>query len=64
MRPVRDPIAAASAGERVERIRRLAYFAVAVGAGAVGVLIALQTLYVEPTTVLSIQYSATCCSWC
>ena len=27
------------------------------GAGAVGALIALQTLYVEPTTVFSIQYS-------
>ena len=40
------------------RISRLAYFAMTVGAGAVGVLIALQTLYVEPTTVFSIQYSA------
>lgn len=27
------------------------------GAGAVGALIALRTLYVEPTTVFSIQYS-------
>ena len=27
------------------------------GAGAVGALIALQTLYVQPTTVFSIQYS-------
>ena len=42
---------------RVGRIRRLAYFAAAGGAGAVGALIALQTLYVEPTTVFSIQYS-------
>jgi len=52
-----DPVAAASAGVRVGRIRRLAYFVAAGGAGAVGALIALQTLYVEPTTVFSIQYS-------
>ena len=52
-----DPVAAASAGVRVGRIRRLAYFVAAGGAGAVGALIVLQTLYVEPTTVFSIQYS-------
>jgi len=52
-----DPVAAASAGVRVGRIRRLAYFVAAGGAGAVGALIALQTLYVEPTTVFNIQYS-------
>ena len=52
-----DPVAAASAGVRVGRIRRLAYLLAAGGAGAVGALIALQTLYVEPTTVFSIQYS-------
>ena len=51
-----DPVAAASAGVRVGRIRRLAYFVAAGGAGAVGALIALQTLYVEPTTAFSIQY--------
>ena len=42
---------------RVGRIRLLAYLAAAGGAGAVGALIALQTLYVEPTTVFNIQYS-------
>jgi branched-chain amino acid transport system permease protein len=52
-----DPVAAASSGVRVGRIRLLAYLAAAGGAGAVGALIALQTLYVEPTTVFSIQYS-------
>ena len=52
-----DPVAAASAGVRVGRIRRLAYLVAAGGAGAVGALIALQTLYIEPTTVFSIQYS-------
>jgi branched-chain amino acid transport system permease protein len=52
-----DPVAAASTGVRVRRIRRLAYLAAAAGAGAVGGLIALQTLYVEPTSVFNIQYS-------
>jgi branched-chain amino acid transport system permease protein len=52
-----DPVAAASAGVRVGRIRRLAYLVAAGGAGAVGALIALQTLYVEPTSVFNIQYS-------
>jgi branched-chain amino acid transport system permease protein len=52
-----DPVAAASAGVRVGRIRRLAYLVAAGGAGAVGALIALQTLYVEPTSIFNIQYS-------
>src|SRR5690349_13317994 len=52
-----DPVAAASAGVRVGRSRRLAYLAAGGGAGAVGALIALQTLYVEPTSVFNIQYS-------
>ncbi len=37
--------------------RRLAYLVAAGGAGAVGALIALQTLYVEPTSIFNIQYS-------
>jgi branched-chain amino acid transport system permease protein len=52
-----DPLAAASLGVRVGRIRRLAYLAAAAGAGAVGAVIALQTLYVEPTSVFNVQYS-------
>jgi branched-chain amino acid transport system permease protein len=52
-----DPVAAASLGVRVGRIRRLAYLAAAGGAGAVGAVIALQTLYVEPTSVFNVQYS-------
>jgi len=52
-----DQVAAASAGVRVGRIRLLAYVVAAGLAGAVGALIALQTLYVEPTSVFSIQYS-------
>jgi branched-chain amino acid transport system permease protein len=52
-----DPVAAASSGVRVGRIRLLAYVIAAGGTGAVGALVALQTLYVEPTTVFSVQYS-------
>jgi branched-chain amino acid transport system permease protein len=52
-----DPVSAASAGVRVWRIRLLAYVAASGGVGAVGALIALQTLYVEPTSVFNIQYS-------
>ena len=52
-----DPVAAASLGVRVGRIRLLAYLAAALGTGAVGALIALQTLFIEPTSVFSIQYS-------
>jgi branched-chain amino acid transport system permease protein len=52
-----DPVAAASLGVRVGRIRLLAYLAAAGGAGAVGALIAMQTLYVEPTSVFNVQYS-------
>jgi branched-chain amino acid transport system permease protein len=52
-----DPVAAASAGVRVGRIRLVAYVGAAAGAGAVGALIALQTLYVEPSSIFSIQYS-------
>ena len=52
-----DPVAAAILGVRVGRIRLLAYFTAALGAGAVGALIALQTLFIEPTSVFSVQYS-------
>jgi branched-chain amino acid transport system permease protein len=52
-----DPVAAASLGVRVGRIRLLAYLVAAGGAGAVGALIAMQTLYVEPTSVFNVQYS-------
>jgi branched-chain amino acid transport system permease protein len=52
-----DPVAAASLGVRVGRSRRLAYLIAAGGAGAVGALIAMQTLYVEPTSVFNVQYS-------
>jgi branched-chain amino acid transport system permease protein len=52
-----DPVAAASLGVRVGRIRLLAYAVAAIGTGAVGALIAMQTLFIEPTSVFSIQYS-------
>jgi branched-chain amino acid transport system permease protein len=52
-----EPVAAASLGVRVGRVRRLAYLLAAAGAGAVGALIGLQTLFIEPTSVFSITYS-------
>jgi branched-chain amino acid transport system permease protein len=52
-----DPVAAASLGVRVGRSRRLGYLVAAGGAGAVGAVIALQTLFVEPTSVFNVQYS-------
>jgi len=52
-----DPLASASLGVRVGRIRLIAYLLAAAGAGAVGALIALQTLFIEPTSAFSIQYS-------
>lgn len=52
-----DPVAAASLGVRVGRIRLLAYLVAGAGAGAVGALVALQTLFIEPNSVFSIQYT-------
>jgi branched-chain amino acid transport system permease protein len=52
-----DPVAASVLGVRVGRVRLLAYLTAAVGAGAVGALIALQTQFIEPTSVFSVQYS-------
>jgi branched-chain amino acid transport system permease protein len=52
-----DQVAAAVLGVRVGRVRLLAYLAAALGAGAVGALVALQTQYIEPTSVFSVQYS-------
>jgi branched-chain amino acid transport system permease protein len=52
-----DPVAAASAGVRVGRARRLAYVVAAFGTGAVGGLLALQTLYIEPSSIFNVQYS-------
>ena len=52
-----DLVGAASSGVWVGRIRLLAYVIAAGGTGAVGALVALQTLYVEPTSVFSVQYN-------
>jgi branched-chain amino acid transport system permease protein len=52
-----DPVAAAATGIRVGRTRRLTYLVAALGAGAVGGVLALQTLYVEPSSIFSVQYS-------
>jgi branched-chain amino acid transport system permease protein len=52
-----EPIAAASLGVRTMAVRRVAYLVAAVGAGATGALLGLQTLYIEPATSFSLQYS-------
>jgi branched-chain amino acid transport system permease protein len=52
-----EPVAAASLGVRTSRVRRVAYLVAAAGAGAAGALLGLQTLYIEPGTSFSLQYS-------
>ncbi|MEO3857784.1 branched-chain amino acid ABC transporter permease [Acrocarpospora sp. B8E8] len=52
-----DPVAAASSGIRVARIRRWAYCLAAAGTGAVGALLFTHTLYVQPGSIFGVQYS-------
>ncbi len=52
-----QPAAAVSVGIRVGRTRRLAYCVAALGTGAVGAVLALQSLYVEPSSIFGVQYS-------
>jgi branched-chain amino acid transport system permease protein len=52
-----EPVAAASLGVRTGVVRRVAYLIAAAGAGAAGALLGLQTLYIEPATSFSLQYS-------
>lgn len=52
-----EPVAAASLGVRTMAVRRVAYLVAALGAGATGALLGLQTLYIEPGTSFSLQYS-------
>jgi branched-chain amino acid transport system permease protein len=52
-----DPLAAASAGVNVGRVRRLAYALAALGTGAVGALIFVDSLYIQPGAIFSVQYS-------
>jgi branched-chain amino acid transport system permease protein len=52
-----DPVAAASAGIAVTRVRRTAYLLAAAGTGAVGAVIFTNALYVQPGSIFGIQYS-------
>jgi branched-chain amino acid transport system permease protein len=52
-----DPVAAASSGVRVDRTRRWAYCLAASGTGAVGALVFVHTLYVQPGSIFGVQYS-------
>jgi branched-chain amino acid transport system permease protein len=53
-----DEVAAASLGVRVTRIKRLIFVLAAVGCGAAGGLILASSLFVEPDSIFSVQYSA------
>jgi branched-chain amino acid transport system permease protein len=53
-----EPAAAATMGVEVGRTRWMAYILAAVGAGAVGGILIVSTLYTDPSTVFSVSYSA------
>jgi branched-chain amino acid transport system permease protein len=53
-----EPAAAAAMGVEVQRTRWLAYILAAVGFGAVGGTLIISTLYIDPATVFSVNYSA------
>ena len=53
-----EPAAAAAMGVEVQRTRWLAYILAAVGFGAVGGMLIISTLYIDPATVFSVNYSA------
>jgi branched-chain amino acid transport system permease protein len=53
-----EPAAAAAMGVEVQRTRWLAYVLAAVGFGAVGGMLIISTLYIDPATVFSVNYSA------
>jgi branched-chain amino acid transport system permease protein len=53
-----DEVAAASVGVRVTRIKRLIFVLAAVGCAAAGGLILASSLFVEPDSIFSVQYSA------
>lgn len=52
-----DPVAAAAAGVKVGRVRRVAYLLAALGFGALGALIFVHDLYVQPSSTFGVQYS-------
>src|SRR5215510_1180077 len=53
-----EPAAAAAMGVEVQRTRWLAYLLAATGFGAVGGMLIVSTLYIDPATVFSVTYSA------
>ena len=53
-----EPAAAAAMGVEVQRTRWLAYVLAAVGFGAVGGMLIVSTLYIDPATVFNVNYSA------
>ncbi|HEY6279824.1 MAG TPA: branched-chain amino acid ABC transporter permease [Streptosporangiaceae bacterium] len=53
-----EPAAAAAMGVEVGRTRWLAYLLAAAGFGAVGGMLIVSTLYTDPASVFSINYSA------
>ena len=53
-----EPTAAAATGVEVGRTRWIAYLLAAAGAGAVGGILLVSTLYTDPGTVFSVNYSA------
>jgi branched-chain amino acid transport system permease protein len=53
-----EPAAAAATGVEVGRTRWLAYVLAAVGFGAVGAVLIISTLYIDPATVFNVNYSA------
>ncbi|HEY7359874.1 MAG TPA: branched-chain amino acid ABC transporter permease, partial [Streptosporangiaceae bacterium] len=53
-----EPAAAAAMGVEVQRTRWLAYILAAVGFGAVGGMLIISTLYIDPATVFGVNYSA------
>lgn len=58
-RAVHDsPSAAAALGVEVQRTRRIAYVAAAAGAGAIGSVLIISALYIDPSSVFSVNYSA------
>jgi branched-chain amino acid transport system permease protein len=53
-----EPAAAAAMGVEVQRTRWLAYVLAAVGFGAVGGMLLINTLYIDPASVFNVNYSA------
>ena len=53
-----DEIGARSVGVRVARAKRIVYLVAAAGAGAAGSVLIISQLFVQPTSVFSVQWSA------